>query len=257
MIDHWIWGEVPAGYTKVCQEHAQMMIIRRGLERTLTVENFLSQADRKDTTSPFQGREALRFFHLENGESALVRAYKHGGLFRWFTGNFFFTWPPRPFKELAITEEARRRGISTLEIYGVWVKRVWGPFYQGWLVTRELKGAHNLWNALQANLKQDARLPLLLRAVAGNVRQMHRKGIYHRDLNLRNILVQWGSGTVQTYIIDFDRAKMFSQQVPATKAQKNLNRLLRSICKLDPSRQFLSQDDWKLFLRFYGEANEG
>ncbi len=257
MINPWIWGEVPAGFIKVRRERAQLMIVRQGLERILTLEKFLNQGERADTTSPFQGREPLRFFHLENGESVLVRAYKHGGLLRWFTGDFFFTWPPRPFRELAITEEARRRGISTVEIYGAWVKRVWGPFYQGWLITRELKDAHNLWNMLQANLKQDARLPRLLQAVAGNVRQMHRKGIYHRDLNLRNILVQWGSGTVQTYIIDFDRASVLSREVPAHRVRKNLNRLLRSICKLDPSRQFLTQDDWKLFLRFYGEANEG
>jgi serine/threonine protein kinase len=85
---------------------------------------------------------------------------------------------------------------------------------------------------------------------------MHRRGIYHRDLNLKNIMVRRDKDEITTYIIDFDKAKMFPGEVPPEKAQKNLRRLLRSICKLDPDRRHLSQRNWDQFVQFYTEAVE-
>ena len=81
--------------------------------------------------SRFAGREALRTINLKNGENALIRTYRHGGVFRWITGQTFFSWPPRPFRELAITEELRRRGVPTIEVYGAVVEGIFGPFYRG------------------------------------------------------------------------------------------------------------------------------
>ncbi|MFQ5903771.1 MAG: lipopolysaccharide kinase InaA family protein [Candidatus Binatia bacterium] len=233
------------------------MMVREGLELYLGLEKFMRQRESGKEASPFHGRENLRFFHLDNGEIALVRAYHHGGILRHLTGEFFFTWPPRPFRELAITEEVRRRGIPTLEIFGAWVERAWGPFYRGWLVTREIKGAHDLWAALQSDLYVETSGKSLLQAVAQGLRRMHRQGVYHRDLNLKNVLVRREEDGIISYIIDFDKARLFPREVPSEKAQKNLSRLLQSVCKLDPDRRRLSHEDWDLFIRFYKEAGEG
>lgn len=233
-----------------------MMIVREGLEGHLDPQKLKRRMEPKTEPSPFHGRGRLHLMRMDDGETVLVRPYRHGGIFRHFTGDLFFTWPPRPFQELAVTEEARRRGIRTLEICGAWVERVWGPFYRGWLLTRELRHAHDLWTALQNGFYAGADGKSLLRSAAQSVRRMHRSGIYHRDLNLKNIMVRRDNDRITTYIIDFDKAKIFPGEVPPERAQKNLSRLLRSICKLDPDRRCLSQRDWDRFVRFYTEAAE-
>jgi tRNA A-37 threonylcarbamoyl transferase component Bud32 len=61
---------------------------------------------------------------------------------------------------------------------------------------------------------------------------MHREGIYHRDLHLKNILIQKkrGEGTPEIFIIDFDKADCKDILTPKEKL-KNLLRFNRSIEK--------------------------
>ena len=80
---------------------------------------------------------------------------------------------------------------------------------------------------------------------------MHREGVYHSDLNLKNILIRKKPDGVDGYIIDFDKAKLFLGKLPSVLAKKNLDRLLRSALKLDPERRHLSAAAWKEFLDFY------
>jgi predicted Ser/Thr protein kinase len=87
---------------------------------------------------------------------------------------------------------------------------------------------------------------------------LHREGVYHRDLNLKNILVRRESAhDVKGYIIDFDKATLFLGEVPVTLVQKNLYRLLRSANKLDAKREYFSDDDWKCFVASYHKDNVG
>ena len=117
------------------------------------------------------------------------------------------------FRELVITEEVRRRGIPTAEVFAACVRRIWGPFYRGWLVTRQLKGGQDLWTAIRDGfVGQTGAEKALLRRPAFAV---CTEGIYHRDLNLKNIVVRRESdGNLRANIIDFDRAKLFLGEVP-------------------------------------------
>jgi len=245
-----LWGEVPAGFVRTSKNNRIWALVRQGLE------DFVGEffAGRGKTLSPFHGRDRLSSLRLKSGEALLVRAYRHGGLLRNLTGDFFFTWPPRPFCELVITEEARRRGIPTVEIVAAWIERSAGPFYRGWLATRELTGARDLWAILQGGPHGEGNGREILESVARCLRIMHSRGLYHRDLNLRNILVRDEEGEIKSYIIDLDKAKLFPDEVPPNKAQKNLDRLFRSLSKLDARGRFVSREDWNLLLRFYQEA---
>jgi hypothetical protein len=80
---------------------------------------------------------------------------------------------------------------------------------------------------------------------------MHREGVYHADLNLKNILLRAENGAVVSYIIDFDRAKLFLGRLPPALRSKNLARLLRSARKLDPEQKYFSAEAWNQFLTFY------
>ena len=248
-----IWGAIPDGFQRLTDLRGNRLVVRSDRQQDLNFTTCLEIESRGDAVGIF-GRGEMRAVRLSDGTTALFRRYHHGGLFRSLTGKWFISRPPRPFRELSITEELRRRGFPTVEVLAAYVKKIRGPFYQGWLVTRQLEDARDLWLALQSGFCQSLGVDTILEAVAASIRRMHREGVYHRDLNLKNILVRSGSAGVESYIIDFDKSLLVLGQLPAPLAQKNLARLLRSIRKLDPQRQYFSAAYWDQFLAYYNAA---
>jgi tRNA A-37 threonylcarbamoyl transferase component Bud32 len=248
------WGAVPDGFRKITDKFGNRLVVRQDREGEIDISICVAKSD--PTEQPvYRGRSALRNIKLANGETALIRSYRHGGAFRAITGEHFFTWPPRPFRELSVTEELRRRGFRTVEVYAACVAQVYGPFYKGWLVTKELGGGQDLWAALQTGYVERVGISTVLRAVADTVRSMHREGVYHRDLNVKNILLHTVPEGMHSYIIDFDGARLFLGSLPTVLVKKNLDRLLRSVRKLDPDRKYFTNAAWNEFINFYYESS--
>jgi hypothetical protein len=234
-----IWGDIPQNYKSIVDRNGSRLVVRADLEECITIPVF-QEVDKTEEASAYLGRGRLRLVRFKSGETGVIRAYRHGGWFRKITGEAFFTWPPRPFRELTITEELRCRGIPTVEVYGACVAPIWGPMYRGWLITRELAGAQNLWAVLQSGLFQELKPGRVLRAVAESIYALHREGVYHSDLNLKNILIREESTVVKAYIIDFDKAKLFLGKLPPAMVKTNFDRLFRSARKLDPDGRSFS-----------------
>lgn len=249
LTEHAIWGEVPRGFTKVEAEKGCWLVIRN--DQMDSINAAVCRWGGEKESGRFEGRERLRSLRLGNGDKALIRTYRHGGLLRQCSGGVFCSWPPRPFRELAITEEVRRRGIPTVETYAACVEQLWGPFYRGWLVTRELTDALDLWQVFKTGLVQELGIERILRAVADSLRALHREGVYHTDLNLKNILISEQQGCLKGYIIDFDKARIVLGNLPPELVRRNINRLLRSVNKLDPGRTHFSPAYWNQFVNFY------
>ncbi len=253
MTEARLWGAIPAGFGKMTDGRNLYLLVRD--DRAGEIGFGIFDATRELQPSSYEGRMPLRALRLRDGETALVRSYRHGGLLGGLRGGFYASWPPRPFRELAITEELRRRGLPTVEVYAAGVERIRGPFYRGFLVTRELRGGKDLWSALQDPAMDPARLRRILKSIADTILTMHRQGVYHADLNLKNVLVRYDQKTAESYIIDFDRAKLFLGRLPAPLARSNLDRLRRSARKLDPHGRHLSAGAWNQFLDdYYGAA---
>ena len=229
------------------------MLIEEGLDPDQVVSSIQRISTGNLEREPFYGRGTLPRLCLENGDDVVLRPYFHGGSLNWLTGEVFFTWPPRPFRELLVTTKIRERGIPTLDVLAAGVERSWGPFYRGWLLTRELLGARDLWSAVQHDLYQRED-PLLLKVVAQAIRRMHRNGVSHLDLHMRNILVRGEESKLQIYLIDFDKARIYPGEVPLAAARANLNRLSRSVRKLDPRGRYVSEQAWERLLGFYWQA---
>lgn len=250
------WGQLPPGFEKSIDALGNRLVVRQDCRQFIDASTCMIAGS--DQNQPvYRGRTSLKLVRFANGETALIRSYRHGGFFRRLTGDYFFTWPPRPFRELTITEELRRRGIRTVEVYGACVAPTCGPIYRGWLVTKELTDSQDLWLALRGDLIARAGVQPTLKAVAASLRALHGQGVYHSDLNLKNILVRLESDGVAAYVIDFDKARLFLGQLPAPLIQRNLDRLHRSIRKLDPERKYFSGSAWNDFLGYYNDARDG
>ena len=247
------WGAIPDGFQKVTDKLGNRLVVRQ--DRQGEIDSSICLINGDQTQHPvYRGRGVLWTIKLADGETALIRGYRHGGVFRAITRECFFTWPPRPFRELSVTEELRRRGLRTVEVYAACVERICGPFYRGWLVTKELSAAQDLWAALQNGSVEKAGMTTVLRSVADSVGLMHREGVYHRDLNAKNILLRSAPDGVHSYIIDFDKALLFFGKLPIELAKKNLDRLLRSVRKLDPERKYFTTAAWDEFVNLYYES---
>jgi serine/threonine protein kinase len=251
--ENMIWGAIPEGFQKLTDLQGNRLVVRFDRQREILLSTCMEIEHRGDAATVF-GRGDMHSVKLADGSTALFRCYRHGGLFRSLTGKWFFSWPPRPFRELSITEELRRRGVPTVEVFAACVEKIRGPFYRGWLVTRQLDEARDLWVGLQSGFCQSVGIDATLKAVAASIRRMHGEGVYHRDLNLKNILIRSTGSGAESHVIDFDKAILVLGKLPAPLAQKNLDRLLRSVRKLDPQRQYISAASWERFLEYYNAA---
>jgi len=229
------------------------MLVREGTDSHALMMAVLTADKQGDTSTAHYGRGSLLRITLPDGGNALVRPYRHGGVFRRMTGKLFCTWPTRPFSELAVTQEIGRRGIRTVDTIAAVVERMWGPFYRGWLVSRELTDARDLWLVFKSGLSKETAIHLL-GAVGRAIRRMHEAGIYHADLNVKNILVRTENGHHEVYLIDFDKARLQAGRISALHANRNLHRLLRSVRKLDPQRRFFSEQDWTALMESYDQG---
>jgi 3-deoxy-D-manno-octulosonic acid kinase len=138
---------------------------------------------------------------------------------------------PRPLRELAVTAEARRRGVAAVEVLAA---RVEGRLlYRGALVTALVPASVTLLDALRAAPDGEARGALA--AAAGQaIGTLHAAGVFHADLNLTNILVHDAAGGTRIALVDFDRARLRPGPLGQGNRRRNLRRLARSLAKLDP-----------------------
>lgn len=167
------------------------------------------------------GRGALMRFTYPQGKG-LVRPYRRGGLIGKFIKSGYVL-SNRPRRELEIYTYLYESGFSIPEPLGaMWERR--GLVYRGALATHEV-AASNLLLYLEGHPEHGR---AVLGAAGKLIRQMHDLGVYHADLQARNILV----GDKRIYIIDFDKARRFSELSQLRRA-RNLLRLRRSMTKND------------------------
>jgi len=197
------------------------------------------------------GRGGAYRVELADGTCVVVRLYRRGGAIARFVRATYLGVRPRPLRELAVTDEARRRGVPAAEVLAA---RVEGTFvYRGALVTAELPAAVTLVEALRR--APDAGARSALAAAAGRaVAALHHAGVFHADLNLTNIMVGPGADGGAVALVDFDRARVGRCPLRHGARRRNLRRLARSLAKLDPAGEIAGAAERRAFGRAYGEG---
>ncbi len=196
---------------------------------------------------------------LVDGSRVLARRARRGGLIGRLVPDIF-CGRCRPFCELAAAEGAIARGVPTAEVVAAVRTSVFGPFYRAAVYTKELTGTSDLQSYLASATERGDTVSVqrrrdALREVGRVVRVAHDAGLYHGDLQLRNLLVRHDERPA-VFLIDLDKARWF-RSVPRTLRVMNLLRLKRSAAKAIRSGVPITRTDMLRFLKGYTDAGSG
>ncbi len=184
------------------------------------------------------GRDTVLRFPLPDGDG-VVRRYRRGGAMGRIVQEHYFL-DNRPRRELTLTAQLHFAGVAVAEPLGAWWE--WrGPWVRGALITRLIAGM----DMLRYLEEEPVDLMVRLETAGRAIRAMHEYGVYHADLQLRNLLVT-EDGIV---ILDFDNARLYSKLIRWDRA-RNLLRLRRSFQKAD-----LPEDYFAALCTGYGELD--
>ncbi len=158
-----------------------------------------------------------------------VRHYRRGGAMAMHMEDRYMRGgTPRPFREIAAIEASRRRGIRTpAPIAGAtYVENV---SYRCDLVTEVVPDVRTLADLLHEHDGTRGWLHSMARA-GDLIRSLGEAGVYHVDLNARNILMS-DDHDEPAWVIDLDRARVLDGA--STRAAERMElRLVRSIVKI-------------------------
>jgi 3-deoxy-D-manno-octulosonic acid kinase len=210
----------------------RVLVLRRDIARF--AELIASRLNQLARTSSAGAGNRAGAFRLSVGDAPemFARRAKRGGLIRFLLTDLYFGFDPRPLRELAITVEARRRGIAVVEPMGAMVERTGFGAYRGFFLTRAVAGL-TLWDFLQIDDDPIVR-GLVLHRVREVIDAMHERGLFHADLNLHNVMVENASESFAVKLLDLDKARLGTGALNTARRRANYARLIRSARKLDP-----------------------
>jgi 3-deoxy-D-manno-octulosonic acid kinase len=203
--------------------------------------------DRQQLLGSAPGRGTTVFVQYEDQKFAL-RHYCRGGIPAKISRDRYI-WQglekSRPWREWVLLLELFRRGLPVPRPVAVRVVRH-GLTYTADIVTAAID-ARPL-----ADWLCEKRLPATqLENMGSWLRRFHLEGLFHADLNARNILLDEAG---KVYLIDFDRSALRRGDEGWRSA--NMERLKRSLMKFRRTEKNFAFDDedWKAVLRGYQNA---
>jgi len=159
-----------------------------------------------------------------------VRPYAHGGLAGAALGRSFHN-PDRALQELQACARATSLGLPVPEMLGLTAHRVsplrWQMEFWSWWIPDSMTFSLCLRGPSMAPESRRN----LLGTVGSAMRTCHEKGLIHRDLNARNIIVMQGASGWSALVVDLDRASFAGGPLPLRSRLRQLRRLYRSLAK--------------------------
>jgi 3-deoxy-D-manno-octulosonic acid kinase len=179
------------------------------------------------------GRGSAWFIDTPFG-AVVLREYLRGGWVAKFSRDRYFYSTisrSRPFREFHILAALYQQGLPVPRPVAALCEHR-GIFASGSIMTACISAAQTLADVLPATGNRSESGEYLWTAVGKCIRRFHDAGVWHADLNARNILLD---SEQQVFLIDFDRARFTPGK--AVNGKNNLSRLNRSLAKLWPAEE--------------------
>lgn len=203
-------------------------VVARALERVYAQGRWVfDDLQRQPGVTFLQGRQPVAVGTV-GGVPVVVKRLHHGGLLAPLTGDRFFT-AKRALINLSAADTLNARGVTTPDVlFAAWRRR--GAVVHIELGFELIKGGQDAAAVVFGGTKHplvDA--DTLVEELGRTVAALHRAGVYHRDLNLRNFLLT-PQGKVM--ILDLDKARVGIRPPGVLARHRSLIRLAGSMRKL-------------------------
>ncbi|VAX02206.1 3-deoxy-D-manno-octulosonic acid kinase [hydrothermal vent metagenome] len=195
------------------------------------------------------------YYLLIAGVALVLRQYRRGGLISKILKNKYI-WKglhkTRPWREWQLLSDMLKLGLPVphpIACRVVRVKFIRTLFYSADFMMTRIKNAESLSMLLIKSELDNT----TWEKIGRTIRQFHKNGINHADLNAHNILI---NDMNQIYLIDFDKCR---KMTPAISWQKlNIARLKRSLLKLNQNETSFhySTKSWHCLLRGYQQEKD-
>lgn len=186
---------------------------------------------RQALTGEAVGRGSAWYINAPFGP-VVLRHYLRGGWAAKFSHqSYLFTTVSRsrPFREYHLLADLFEQGLPVPRPVAA-LCEFRGLISSGALLTAVIPSAQTLADILPGQSGDPDPIPDLWERIGKCIRQFHDAGVWHADLNARNILLDAG---LRVFLIDLDRARF----TPGNRVngEGNLTRLKRSLTKLWPA----------------------
>lgn len=158
----------------------------------------------------------------------LVKRLSHGGLLAPLSADRFLS-PRRALANETVADALNARGLATPDlVFAAWRRR--GGLVRmemGFELVEESEDAAAAAFGVNGESRRNAAAAMT--AVGRLVAALHRAGVYHHDLNLKNFLL---TREGRVLILDVDKVSLGRRPLKAAARRRNLARLTRSVRKL-------------------------
>ncbi len=221
----------PAGYRRlplpdreVVVRESSLSAVRAALATASTLHAWASREGRRAA----RGRGAVYEARLGDRPVA-VRHYRRGGWMAPLLGDRYLDRPPRPFRELAVSDALRAAGVPTPLVVAAFVLHC-RPGYRADIAVEWLEPGHDLEALLRPGAYPVEARAAGLHAAGRAAGLAHRAGLVHPDLQLANLFVRpLPGGDWEGFVLDLDRARI--RHGGGATAGRALARLERSLQK--------------------------
>lgn len=198
-------------------------------------------------TGTAQGRGTTYFIKCEEHNWVLRHYYRGGMIGKLIHDTYLFTGinNTRAIKEHILLSQLAQWQLPAPRPVACRIRRS-GLGYQADIISERINNAEDLYTRL---LREPVSHELWQR-IGETIAAFHRKGVYHHDLNIHNILLD---DNEQVWVIDFDQGEIRSGD---NWQQGNIARLLRSFHKEKTKHPTMHWQDenWQLLLQSYQQA---
>jgi hypothetical protein len=206
---------------------------------------------------PVQGRDLAYVVNAPGGRRWIVRKLRHGGILSSLTrGLFLRAAANRPLNELYLSCRLREMRIPTPEVLAAVVYPM-GPFYRAEVVREFVEARGDLASCLfDPRVARAGERPIVLATAGTLVGRLHRVGLDHPDLNLRNILIvpRTGGDGLESWILDLEKCRL-DGGLSLQSRRRMLARMRRSASRFESaSGTTIVPSEWEMFDQAYREA---
>lgn len=199
-------------------------------------------ASRSAGARSFTGRDTAYALTLPASSIPIVvRHNRHGGALRALTGDLFLGATRAPV-ELSIALSLADLGVPTPAVLAYAVYPAAPGLSRSDVVTGEIPNSADLGETLLRTTSLSDERREVWGATTRLLRQLAASGVWHHDLNVKNVLLQRiPGGPLAAYLLDVDRVQLDRPQPDAFAA--NQARLRRSVVKWRRTRGAAITDD--------------